>query len=132
MRMPGWVVPALVVLVTALSLAGSRLLSFPSLTVTYAHEGSPLCTTVFLVDGVRCVDTARQAAEALRDVEGIAHLVAHASRGRVELSFDPTRCSVETLRDALEGPLWDEEARTFRFGLFRVIEIDGRNVDRTP
>jgi hypothetical protein len=131
MRLPGWTVPILVVAVAAASLAGARLLAFPSLSVEFRAPtpGSPTTVAVFLVDGVRCVDTAQQAAGALKDTDGVLRFVAYASRNRVDVTFDPDVCSVEMVRDALEGPILDGASGSFMFGLFRVIEIDGRPVN---
>jgi copper chaperone CopZ len=130
MKVSSWAIPILLIAVTAVSLAGARLLAFPSVTVEYRlpPPGSSSSVAVFLVEGVRCVDTAEQAASALAETDGVFRLVAFASRSRVDVTYDSEVCSPETIRSALEGPILDESTGSFMFGQFRVVEIDGRAV----
>ncbi|MBN1424709.1 4Fe-4S binding protein [Candidatus Fermentibacteria bacterium] len=131
MRLPVWVIPAFIALVTALSLLGARVLAIPSVTLEYqASSVSSLTVVGLLVDGVRCVDTAAQAGKALTDVEGVVRFEAYASRNRVEVMFDATKCSIQEIIRALEGPIFDEESGEYSFGVYRVAEIDGVPVDR--
>lgn len=132
MRVPGWIVPVLVTVVTASSLLAARLLAIPSLAVHFRSPapGSRPTVSVFVVDGVRCVDTARRAASALAEIEGVLGVVAYASRSRLDITFDHRGCSPTAIRDALEGPILDEESGSFLFGQFRVVEIDGRPIGR--
>ena len=131
MKAPQWIVPALIVVLTLAGLGAARLIAIPS--VTLGFDGSdapgPSRTVVLLVDGVKCVDTARAAASALEDLPGPRRFVAFASRNRVEVTFNPEQIGVESLVEALEGPIFDEETGEFLFGLYEVVEIDGRPVE---
>jgi hypothetical protein len=87
-------------------------------------------TVEFLVDGVKCVDTARRAASTLEELPGLQRYVAYASRNRVEITFDPELIGVAQLREALEGPVFDEVSGAYLFNVFEVIEIDGKPVSK--
>jgi hypothetical protein len=132
MRVPPFVVPALVVLLALLGLGGAKLFAIPSVEIDLpaaVENGAPPGRTVeMLVDGVKCVDTARRAASALEDLPGLYRYVAFASRNRIEVTYNPERVSVEQLREALEGPIFDEDSGEFLFNAFEVIEIDGKPV----
>jgi hypothetical protein len=132
MKVPQWVVPALIVVLTLIGLGAARLLAIPSVTLDLAEAGTagPSRTVTLLVDGVKCVDTARTAASALEDLAGVRRFVAYASRNRVEITFNPEQIAVESLVEAVEGPLFDEETGEFLFGLYEVVEIDGRPVQK--
>lgn len=128
MKVSPWVVPILIVLLIAVGLSAKGLFAIPSLTVDFPVDdatGTELTRTVaFVVDGVKCVDTARRACSTLEGLPGVIRCVAYASRNRVEITFDPVRTNVEALREAIEGPVYDEGSEEFLFHLFTVMEID--------
>lgn len=132
MRVPQLVVPALIVLAALAGLGGAKLFAIPSVEIGFpeAEEGAAAGgrTVELLVDGVKCVDTARRAASALEGLPGIYRYVAYASRNRVEITYDPDRLDTMQIREALEGPIFDEQSGEFLFAVFEVIEIDGRPV----
>jgi hypothetical protein len=128
MRVPPWIVPLLVVLLALLGLGGSKLFAIPSVELDFAAGQGR--TVEMLVGGVKCVDTARRAASALEDLPGIYRYVAFASRNRIEVTYDPDRLGIEQLREALEGPIYDEGSGEFLFNVFEVIEIDGKPVSK--
>ncbi len=132
MRVPTWIIPLLIVVLTVLALAGARLFAIPSLTIDLVAAGEPLPDgagrVVLLVDGVKCVDTAQQAAVNLGELPGVLRYVAYASRNRVEITYDPSVTGLPAIREAIEGPVFEEESGEFLFDLFNVIEIDGRPV----
>lgn len=129
MRTPQWIVPALVVLFAGLGVAGGRLLAIPSVVHDYAPaDGRRLLTTTFIVDGVKCVDTAERAATQFQDVPGVVRFVAYASRNRVEITFDPALTDVARLRDAIEGPVYDPISKEYLFNVYGVVEVDGSKV----
>lgn len=131
MRVPVWIIPLLIVAITALSLIGARAFTIPSVTIDFqASPGSPPAVVGLLMDGVRCVDTAAQAGSSLAGVAGVVRFVAFASRNQVEVTFDPRQCSIEEIVGALEGPVFDEGTGEFLFDIFRVAEIDGVPVAR--
>lgn len=134
MRVPHWIVPALVVALALAGLGGAKLFAVPSLEVSFQDFGtvtsSRTRTVEFLVDGVRCVDTARRAASTLEDIPGIHRFIAYASRNRVEIIYDPARVDIDQIRESLEGPVFDEESGEFLFHVFEVLEIDGKPVSR--
>ena len=130
MRAPAWVIPLLVVVFSAGGVAGSRLLVAPSLVREYAAAGAPdgaaaLRTSVLVVKGVKCVDTAERAARQLDGLAGVRRLEAFASRARLEITFDPTLVDAATLREALEAPVHEPATGEYLFGLYEVIEMDG-------
>lgn len=129
MRVPFFIVPILIVVLTVAGVAGGRLVAFPSVTVDYPQRVTTppahLKTSVFVVDGVRCVDTARRAATTLEEVPGVVRFVAYASRNQVEITYDPSRTHVEVLREAIEGPVYNEKTGEILFHLFSVVEVDG-------
>ena len=131
MKAPAWVVPALVVACTAAGVGGSKLVTAPSLTQVYAEvaPGVATRTSVFVVAGVKCVDTARRAAHQLEGTNGVLSLEAFASRARLEVTYDPARTSAREIRDAVEGPVHDAATGGYLFGLYKVIEMDGVKIE---
>lgn len=127
MRTPVWIVPVLLVVCTAAGVSGSRLLEAPSVTRTWQaagpHAGSR--TSVFVVSGVKCVDTAERAAGQLDGLSGVQQLAAFASRARLDVTYDPAVLDAAAIRAALEGPVLEPATGAFLFGLYRVIEMDG-------
>lgn len=131
-KVPAWVVPALVVACAAAGVGSARLFAAPSVVRNYAPIPSGISsrTAVFVVEGVRCVDTAEAAARQLVDVPGVFRLTAWASRAKVEVVFDPAAVNPAALAEAIEGPVLDEATGEFRFGVYSVREVDGVKVDR--
>ena len=132
MRMPKWVVPTLVILCAVLGIGGARLLTVPS--VVREFPAAPVAhprTTVLVVSGVKCVDTAERAANQLKDLPGVLRFAAYASRNRVEVTFDPARVGVQAIREAIEGPVYDEGTQETQFHVFQVLEVDGIEVSRS-
>lgn len=130
MRAPGWIVPLLVVACAAGGVAASRLLVAPSLTEVYAAPpaGAATRTSEFVVEGVKCVDTAARAAGQLRDVAGVYELTAFAPRARLRVTYDPATTSPAALREAFESAVHDTATGEYLFGLFTVVEIDGQEI----
>jgi len=128
MKVSRWVVPVLIVLLIAAGVFGAGTFTIPSLTIDFPTEEKTapesIRTAVFVIEGVRCVDTARTAASALEDTPGVIRYVAYASRNRVEILYDATRTDEETLREAIEGPVYDQVSQEFLFHVFKVLEID--------
>ena len=131
MRAPGWIVPLLVVACAGGGAAASRLLVAPSLTEAYAAPapGAATRTSVFVVEGVKCVDTAARAAGQLRGLAGVYGVEAFAPRARLEVAYDPARTDAAAIRDALESAVHDTVTGEYRFGLFTVVEVDGRKIE---
>lgn len=134
MKVPRLLVPVLVILAAAAGLGAARFLEAPSVTRDFPCEGcgASLPTAVFVVDGIRCVDTAERAAAQLDGLHGVRRYVAYASRNRAEVTFDPALTGPEAIRKALEGPVFDEESQTFLFGVFNVVEMDGEGGRVSP
>lgn len=121
---PAGVLPALLVLLGIAGVAGSKTFALPSYSETYTTRSTEQAETIHLVvKGVRCVDTAQRAASQLRDVPGMLSLVAFASRNELELRVDPTVADVETIRTAIEAPVYDEGTDQYLFHQFEVIEV---------
>lgn len=132
MKAPLWIVPALIVVCTAAAAGGARLFAAPSVTREFATaaQGTVARRVVFVVGGVKCVDTAEGAARQFAEVPGVLSFAAYASRGRVELTYDAAVVGVPALIEAIEGPVYDEAAQEFRFGVYVVREVDGAKVDQ--
>ena len=130
MRAPWWIVPALVVTAASLGVTGARVFARPSVVRDYAPvpANAPAHAATFLVEGVRCVDTAERAARQLDGEPGVFRLTAWASQAKLEVTFDPSRTDVDALREALEGPVYDASTGEFRFGVYVVREVDGVKV----
>lgn len=135
MRAPAWLVPLLVVACAAAGVAGARLLVAPSLVEVYdraqATNTAALRTSVLVVRGVKCVDTAERAARQLDEVAGVRRLEAFASRARLEVTYDPELADAATLREALEAPVRVPETGEYLFGLYEVVEMDGVKIAST-
>ena len=132
MKAPLWIVPALIVACTAAAAGGARLFAAPSDTREFAAaaQGTVSRRVVFVVSGVRCVDTAEGAARQFSGVPGVLSFAAYASRGRVEVTYDAASTDVPALIEAIEGPVYDEATQEFRFGVYAVREVDGEKVDQ--
>ena len=130
MRAPWWIVPGLVVTAATLGVTGARLFARPSVVRDYAAMpgNATVRATTFLVEGVRCVDTAERAARQLDDEPGVLRLTAWAPQAKLEITFDPARTDVDALRAALEGPVYDASTGEFRFGVYVVLDVDGVKV----
>jgi len=132
MRVSPWIVPVMILVLTILGLLGAKLLVFPSVEVTFPGGDAPLAgrsqTSVFLVDGVKCVDTIMPVIQSLQDLPGIIRGVGYASTSRIEVTFDSGRTDCEAIRKCMDGPVFDEENGIFLFGIYRVLEIDGERV----
>ncbi len=134
MRVPRWIVPVLVVAAAAAGIGGARLFAAPSVVREFAiaaPESAPR-RVVFLIEGVRCVDTAERAAAQLEDVPGVVRFTAWAPRARVEVTYDPAVTDASELKDAIEGPVYNEVTGEFLFGVFAVREMDGVEVREDP
>ena len=130
MRAPAWIVPALVVVAAAAGVGGARLFAAPSVVRDFgaaAPEGA-VRRAVFVVDGVRCVDTAQRAADQLAGTPGVVRFAAWASRAKVEITFDPAVTDASALREAIEGPVHDATTGEYLFGVYSVREVDGVKV----
>jgi hypothetical protein len=128
-KVPDWSVPALVVFFALAGVGGARLFAVPSvvLDLSPASTGSHR-TTVLVVDGVKCVDTAERAAGQVKGLPGFSRFVAYASRNRVEVTFDPAVSGVAQIVEAIEGPVHDPTTGEYLFHVYRVVEIDGGKV----
>lgn len=125
--------PALVVLFALAGLLGARLFAVPSVVVDLpAAATGTTRTTVLVVDGVKCVDTAERAAGQVRSLPGVSRFVAYASRNRVEVTFDPAVSSAGKIVEAIEGPVHDPATGEYLFHVYRVVEIDGVKVPPGP
>jgi len=133
MKASPWIVPALIVACAAAGAGGARLFAAPSVTREFAAaaQGTAVRRVVFVVAGVRCVDTAEGVARQLAETPGALGFAAYASRGRVEVTYDPAVTDVPALIEAIEGPVYDEAAQEFRFGVYAVREVDGERIDQS-
>jgi copper chaperone CopZ len=129
MRVPGWLVPVLVLLATLAGIGGARFLAAPSYTRDFAAAVTGRPETVRLVvRGLRCVDTARRLGGQLEEVPGVLRYVAYASRNEAHVTFDGAATGPAALREAIEAPVVDPESGDIEFGVFAVVSVDGRRM----
>ena len=123
-------VPAILLILTLAGLAGGNFIVVPSFATDYNEEHVPGETrnVTFIVDGVRCVDTAEIASTVFDGFDGILSFTAYGSRNEVVLEYDPEVIEVDMLKKIMEGPVYDEESDQFVFHVFKVLEIDGHPV----
>ncbi|MBM3287644.1 MAG: hypothetical protein FJY88_09905 [Candidatus Eisenbacteria bacterium] len=129
MRAPKWIVPLCIASATVLGLWSARLFAAPSLVVDYEEAGGAAVETGrFRVSGVRCVDTGEIMARQLEGIPGVLRCVVYASRNEALVTYDPARCGPGAIRDAIEGPVFEEASGEIRFQVFRVLSIDGSSL----
>jgi polyferredoxin len=122
LRVPAWGLSALLVLATLGGLVLADAMAWASYTREYGSPspGGQVRTLDLEVEGVRCVDTARRAAEQLAQVPGALKLTAFAADHRLLVEYDAGLTTPQALVKALEAPVWNERSGEFRFNLFHV------------
>lgn len=123
-----WIVPALVVLAAAAGIGGARVFSAPSVTREFAASAERLHTVRFIVQGLKCVDTAERVASQLEDEPGVVRYAAYASRNEARVTYDAAVTGPEALREAIEGPVIIRRTGEILFNQFKVVSIDGRKI----
>jgi NAD-dependent dihydropyrimidine dehydrogenase PreA subunit len=123
------VVPVVLAVAAAGAVAAAPLLAVPSVQTGDAGPSPDGSATATLhVAGVRCARTAAAAVGLLEGEPGVLRVRAFAARGDLEVTYDPALTDAGTVRAAVEGPLFDERTGEFRYGVFRVTEVDGTPV----
>ncbi len=122
-----WWIPTAVLVLALFGIGSASLVAVPSYTRDFqpaaaARRGQR--TTVLLVEGLRCVDTAERAAVQLEGAPGIIRFEAFASRNRAEVTY-ATRTDPAAIIQAIESPVYNEETGEVAFGVYRVVEVDG-------
>lgn len=119
--------PAIVAVAGVAAVMASPLLAVPTVDreAPTAPPDAAARTVVLRVDGVRCARTATAAASTLEGEPGVIRVRAYASRGEVEVTYDPAATGPDAIRAAIEGPVADEHSGEFRYGLFHVTAVDG-------
>jgi len=123
------VVPALITIAGVAAVAASPLLAVPSVETGApgpAPEGAAVVS--LRVAGVRCARMAQAATGLLESEPGVLRVRAFAARGELEVTYDPAVTDPGGIRAAVEGPVLDEHTGEFRYGVFRVTEVDGTRV----
>jgi hypothetical protein len=131
MRAPRWIVPALAVACAAAGVGGARLFVAPSVTREFAAAAPGAATrkAKFVVNGIRCVDTAERAAGQLAGLPGVVRFTAYAARARADVVYDPAVTGPAAIREAFEAPVHDAATGEYLFGLYTVAEVDGVKVE---
>ena len=126
------IIPILLAGAIMVGVTAGSIIAIPSYSQEY-HSGSiaeeNLRTTTFEIEGVRCVDTARRAAGQLEGMPGVVRFTAYASHRRVEIVYDEDQTDIDAIRKAIEGPMYDEASGKFYFHVFKVVQIDGQEID---
>ncbi len=125
--LPLVLVPILLVVLAVVGVTAGNLVALPSHTrfVAETPAGAATGTTRLLVRQVRCVDTARSAADLLAVAPGVLNITAYAARHILEVDYDPARTDPARLAAALEGLSWDPDTEQFIYNQFEVLDIDG-------
>jgi len=125
-----WAVPLLVLLAAAGGVLGARLVEAPTVVRVYAAAPSGVepSAVVFTVAGLKCTDTAETFAAQFEGVPGVLRLEAFASPHRARLLYDPSATDPGALRKAAEAPVIDGKTGAVSFGIYRVVEVDGKPV----
>lgn len=132
MKTSPWLIPLLIILFIALGLQAATTFSVPSVSMVFAQDAIKQANSekvVMTVDGVKCVDTAKGAANTLKELEGVFSFDAYASYNRIEVTFDPKQTSIQKIVEAIEGPVYDEESQQFYFHLYTVLTINDEKVN---
>ncbi len=129
MRISGWVVPVLVALAALIGIGGARVLAAPSLTRDFpgAAPADPE-TVLFVVSGLKCVDTARILGGQFEDQPGVRRFVAYASRNQAWVTYDAAVTDPRAIRAAIEAAVVDTATGQITFHQFEVVSIDGRRL----
>ncbi|HPQ38951.1 MAG TPA: hypothetical protein PLV45_01130 [bacterium] len=127
MKLPRWIIPVVIVILTVAAVQGSKFIRIPSAEMEVSEEipGTEPVRGVFIVEGVTCRDTAVSAMENAAAVDGVLRLTAYASHNRIDVAYDPARTGPQAIRSAIEGPVYQENTGEFVFNLYRVVEING-------
>jgi copper chaperone CopZ len=125
-RVPLVVVPVLVLLAATIGVGAARFLVVPSFEKEYpGGRSGKVDVAVFVVEGLKCVDTAETLANQLDELKGVRHFVAYASRNRAEVTYDPALTGPEAIRKAFQGPVYDQATETYLYRQYRVVEMNG-------
>lgn len=120
-RKLGWAVPVFVVGLTVAGIAGAEWIAIPSYNKQWvASIPTSAQETRLVVDGLRCVDTARAVAQQLNGLDGVFEFVGYASRRLAVITYDPTRITRTRIREAIEAPVYDPASGQFFFNRFKV------------
>ena len=87
-----------------------------------------LMAVVFTVAGLKCTDTAQAFSSQFEGIPGVLKMEAFAAPHRARILYNPARTSPAVLREAAEAPVVDGETGAISFGVFRVVEVDGKPV----
>ena len=122
-RAPGWSLALWLAVATVAGLLAADHVAFASVERRFAEAdaSATLARVTFDVEGVRCVDTSKMAAEQLATTPGAVRFTAFAADHRVTILYDSRTTTPQRLRQALEGPVWNARTGEFRFGVFRVL-----------
>lgn len=120
--LPAWCVAVILGVATLGGLLTAEHVAFASYQRSYTDRpASGARTVTMVVQGVRCVDTAKLAADQLDGLPGVVSLTAHASDRRLTITYDPQATGPGRIRAALEGPVHDKTSNAFLFNVFRVL-----------
>jgi hypothetical protein len=130
MKISPWVVPLLVAVTASAGILGARLFAAPSFERDFVTEGSPVRpeTARFVIQGLRCVDTARTAARQLEETPGVLRFVAFASRNEAQVTYDAAVVDPSGLAEAIEGPVFDGQTGRILFHQYEVVSVNGNKI----
>ena len=131
MKVSSWILPVLLLVMSAAGIGSARIFAAPSYEVTFERPAAQVDrreveTATFVIRGLKCVDTARTAGGQLAGAPGVLRFVAYASRNEARVTFDSRVTSAGAIRESIEGPVFDEAASEILFHQFEVVSINGR------
>lgn len=126
MTVSKWIVPIMVVVLTAAGLGVAQLFSIPTVELDFVDTvdvPQKVAVMTMIIPGVRCADAAKSAASNVEGIAGVVRFVGFASHNRVEITYDPQLTDPASLVEAIEGPVYDAESGEFLFGVFVVSDV---------
>lgn len=127
MKVPTFLIPVLIVALTAGGLGAAHFIKIPTAVMSFQEIGAYVNAhkATFIVEGVSCKDRAMAALGTLSGFDGIYKVTAYASYNRIDVLYDPQKTGVSEIGKRFEGPVYIEETGEYIFNMFKVIKIDG-------
>jgi hypothetical protein len=123
MKIPtGWLTPLVLVSFVGVILA-ANLWELPTQQHQFENTSEKTQELQIIVDGLRCRGTSNFFLGKLSDVDGLISVNTYVQEHRAVIVFDPTRISVEEIRQIIEAPVRLRNGRTVKpFTVREVLE----------
>jgi hypothetical protein len=126
MRLPGIIIPIVLVVFAALTVPLKAVFNSPSAQISVA-DGAEVDTqnlrrVDMVVTGVKCQGTANYFLSLFNDRDGIVEMSAYAADHRVVITYDPERISIDEMREIAEAPVLGRDGNHYE--LFKVEKVE--------